>query len=216
MKLIAQSTKTTLFKYTAEHPLLYDINRIPLFHLEKLPEKYKNANQYRLVVSDTGEVVGLVSDKFVLTQPREVILSIVSPFIDDIDSWKLYYSSGSVAVRLTWKTLLELEDLHIKPGVLIFDSVTKRYRLKICSAPYISECGNELLVTSHRFSRRHVGLIKSDLKGFINKFKEWLFNLSFIRIHRNRMESEVIDKETFNRIIDDLDIPEKYLSLIHI
>jgi hypothetical protein len=60
------------------------------------------------------------------------------------------------------------------------------------------------------FSRKHIGLIKTDLKKFIEKFKEWLFDLRLLKFERDRLEKEKIGKESFEAILRDLDLPEKY------
>ena len=212
MKLIAQGKISEALPIDRVFLLNSDLNKIPLFHLEPIPTSHKNSTKFRFVVDNEKNIVALVSDKFVLTQPREIIKQLVGPFQNEIETWKIYYRSGVVMVKLIWSKLLEVEDIKFKPGILVRDSVTKAYRLKISYAPYVSKCGNELLFTQFAFSRKHVGLIKRDLQMFINKFREWLFNNCILEVMYERMQKEKIDKNTFENILKDLDLPQKYVK----
>jgi len=215
MKLIAQGRRNEALPIAVERRLTNAIEKIPLFHLEPVPTIYSNSKERKFVVDDQRNIVALVSDKFILTQPREIILRLIGPFRDEIESWKIYYGSGVVMAKLIWGRLLEVEDIKFKPGILVRDSVTKVYKLKISYAPLVSDCGNELLFTQFTFSRKHVGLIKRDLQAFISKFREWLFNNSILEVMYERMQREKIDRNTFENIMKDLNLPEKYTKGIH-
>ncbi|MCS7369084.1 MAG: hypothetical protein NDF57_05180 [archaeon GBS-70-058] len=214
MKQIAYSNVNQILNLAVADALYRDIKRIPLFRLEEVPEVYRNSDKVRFVVDSYDNIVGLVSDKFVLTQPREVLMNLIMPFANELQFWRIYYGSGDVIARFTWKTMVKWFDYHIKPGILVFDSVTKRFKLRICAAPYVTECGNELVFSNIKFAKKHLGLIKTELQQFIKKFKEWLFDLSYIKTEKDRMEKETIDKETFTSILNDLKLPEKYTKNI--
>ena len=173
---------------------------------------HRNSSKLRFIVDNQRNIVALVSDKYVLTQPREIIKQLIEPFQNEIYIWKIYYGSGVVIARFIWDELLNVDDVSYKPGVLVIDSVTKAYRLKLCFAPYVRGCGNELTFPRFIFSRKHIGLIKHDLQAFIRKFKEWLFNTSLLKSEKERMEKETIDKTSFESIMKDLNLPQKYVK----
>jgi len=212
MKLITHGAVAGYLAIDRAYLLRYDLNKIPMFHLEPVPTSHKNSTKLRFVVDDRNNIVALVSDKYVLTQPREIIKQLIEPFQNEIYMWKIYYGSGTVITRFIWDELLNVSGVRFKPGVLIVDSVTKAYRLKISYAPYVRDCGNELLFPKFNFSRKHIGLIKHDLQVFIKKFKEWLFNTNLLKTEKERMEKEEIDKDSFENIIKDLDLPQKYVK----
>ena len=212
MKLICKVNAAAIPTVEPQFLLNSALQRIPLFRLERIPANFKNANTCRFIVDENNNVVALVSDKFRLTQPREVINSLISPFVNELHSWKIYYGAGVVAARFVFNKLIELDDIHVRPGILLFDSVTKQYKLKIVAAPLVQECGNELLLRKAAFSRKHIGMIRTDLRRFIAEFKEWLYNLSMLKVMKDRMQKEAIDKETFNNILSDLKLPSKYVE----
>jgi len=210
MKLIASGTVASLLTIDRAFMLMTDLNKIPLFRLEPVPTPHKNSSKLRFVVDDRNNIISLVSSGYVLTQPRETIQQLIKPFINEIESWKIYYGNGIVMARFRWENVLETNKIKFKPGILVRDSVTKMYRLKIYFAPYISECGNELLITRASFSRKHLGMVKYALEQFVRRFHEWLFNTSILRVTHENMMKEVLDKETFESIIKDLGLPRKY------
>jgi len=210
MKLIAQGKINEAFPTEKTVRLMNDLNKIPLFHLEPVSTKHRNSDKLRFVVDNERNIITLVSDKFVLTQPRETIKQLIQPFITEIDMWRIDYGNGTVIAKFIFNKLLEYENIEFKPGFAVYDSVTKTYKLRICYAPYISACRNELFFTRASFSRKHLGLIKYDLQAFIEKFREWLFNVNLLKYEYQRMQKDVLDKETFENIMKDLKLPEKY------
>ena len=212
MKLIASGTVSSSLTIDRAFMLMTDLNKIPLFRLEPVPTPHKNSSKLRFVVDDRNNIISLVSSGYVLTQPRETIQQLIKPFINEIESWKIYYGNGIVMARFRWENVLETNKIKFKPGILVRDSVTKMYRLKIYFAPYVRGCGNELTFPRFIFSRKHIGLIKHDLQAFIRKFKEWLFNTSLLKTEKERMEKETIDKTSFESIMKDLNLPQKYVK----
>jgi len=210
MKLIARFRIPEILPIDRVALLEDCLNKIPLFHLEHVPTLHNNSSKLRFVVDDQRNIVALVSDKYILTQPREVIKQLIGPFKYEVYGCDVHYGSGIVIVKIIFDKVLEYENIKFKPGFALYDSVTKVYKLRICYAPYISDCGNELLFRKATFSRRHIGLIKHDLQAFIKKFREWLFNVNLLKFEYERMQKEIIDKDTFEAIMKDLDLPEKY------
>jgi len=210
MRLILKATTTSVLKTTSEHPILSSLNSIPIFRLENVPTNHVNASKLRFVVDSENNIIALVSRNFQLTQPREVIREFITPLVDDVWKWEIHYGQGNVLCRFIFKDYVNLDELKIRPGFLLFDSVTKQFKLRIVSAPFVNNCGNELIMRKASFSRKHLGLIKTDLKRFIEKFKEWLFDLSLLKFERERLEQEKINKVVFEEILKDLDLPEKY------
>ena len=210
MRLILKATTTNVLKTTNEHPILSSLNSIPLFRLESVPTNHVNASKLRFVVDSENNIIALVSRNFQLTQPREVIKEFIAPFVDDVWKWEIHYGQGNVVCRFIFRDFVDVDELKIRPGFMLFDSVTKQFKLRIVQAPYVSNCGNELIMRKASFSRKHIGLIKTDLKRFIEKFKEWLFDLRLLKFERDRLEKEKICRESFETILRDLDLPEKY------
>jgi hypothetical protein len=210
MRLILKATTTNVLKTAGEHPILSSLNSIPLFRLECVPTKHSNSDKLRFVVDSENNIIALVSRNFQLTQPREVIREFIAPFVDDVWKWEIHYGQGNVVCRFIFKDFVDVDELKIRPGFMLFDSVTKQFKLRIVQAPYVSNCGNELILERASFSRKHLGLIKVDLKRFIEKFKEWLFDLRLLKFERDRLEKEKIGKESFEAILRDLNLPEKY------
>lgn len=183
------------------------VNNIPTFKLEKVPSTFLNHKKRMFVVDNYGNLVSLVSDKYVLVQPKEILLKILAIIEKDIEILEIYYYGGIIFVKCRTGRVIPFGDKGLKVGFIYSDSVTGWKRLRMVFAPTILECGNDIVLHQHSFSGKHIAEIYRDVGRYIAEFQEWMMNIEVLKKVKEKAEITILKQEQAKAIINNLNIP---------
>lgn len=214
MRLIAELDKTYTVLLDISLQLINDIMKLPEFKLHPAPNGYANSDKRRLIVDSYGNLITLVSNKYVLTHPRDTLLKIADVLVGKVRRYQIYYYSGKIWCKIILNEVVTDCEIPFRPGFVYQDSVDKSMRLKIIFAPCIQQCGNDIYARANTFSSRHVGKILTNIHQFASELEKWLTDITYLPRLKERMSRETLTNERFNELLNSLNINKAYKATI--
>lgn len=159
--------------------LIKKIESLPIYEFKevftKKEETLINQERFRAIVEKEGkEALSVVTDRYKLIQFKEILLPIIEGLGDLEGETRIYRGEGYTLI------FPEKEEFNVKDGKLglvIFNSVTKKYAVLI---DFVVYSGNYCVFIPKKvkaFKNRHIGNIKEVIKDYekilMNVKEEW-------------------------------------------
>lgn len=173
------------------------------FDLEDEEENLINQERFRAIVEKDGtEALSIVTNRYRLIQFKEILLPIIEGLGDLEGETKIYRGEGYTLI------FPEKEEFNVKDGKLglvIFNSVTKKYAVLI---DFVVHYGNYYIILPKNvkaFKNRHIGNIKEIISNYENILidvkEEW-------KTISNKF-NKVINQEEYNFILKELKLGKR-------
>lgn len=209
MRLVAQfNTKESLV--TKKEGIMETLGKIPVFRTVDVPVHFTNWKNKKFIIDDKGNLIALVSKRYVLTQPRDILTKLIETIIDRVESLSIYHYEGKIFCKCMLESLYGDGNLKYRAGFIYVDSVDKSRRLKLIFAPKLLWCSNDLILTKHSLNEKHIKNIGENVNNFIREFNNWISDVSKIDEVKTKYKAIELKVDEAKQFIEELRIPKKY------
>jgi len=124
------------------------LRKLPTYRLEPLPRYYSNWRERKLVVNaTTGEVVALVSDKYLLVQPRKVFATVLRRvWAHGVRKVRIYWNNSTQFMEVVFVKTIEGPDSAYRWGIRAVNNVAGRRCLAVHLMLWREVCCNDLFL----------------------------------------------------------------------
>ena len=182
-----------------------EFEKIPTYRLDPLPDVYKNYRERYLVVDEsTDRVVALVSDKYLLVQPREIFAKVYSAFqqIDEPRNVDVFSPKEGVwYMEILFHRAIKGSDSEYYWGFRVVNAVTGRMCITLNWLITRLACWNFFYILAGR-SIIHIKspVIIEKINEFVKKIPK--FSRGYLEKLIEVNSKDVLDKEKVLKICE--------------
>lgn len=212
-------------KLISKEDLISKVKDLPIFEFKDIfvekeddLKEYVNQERFKAIVEkgDT-DVISIVSNRYKLIQFQQILLPILEN-LDDLEGETKIYNGEGYTLIFPKKE----EETNEKFGLIIFNSVTKKYAVII---DFIVAFEDTFIIIPHkvkRFKNRHIGNIKEIVEDYEKILtavrEEWeviggKFNREISQEEYNYILGELKLGKHINKKLDDIFVFEKVIRL---